>query len=81
VIPDILSAQKKDETVRVWSVGCASGEETYTIAMLLAEAMGLENFSTRIKIYPPTWIRTCAARLFSAGTMSFMMRPFHASTC
>jgi two-component system CheB/CheR fusion protein len=37
--------------VRVWSAGCASGQEAYTAAMLLAEAMGLEAFRERVKIY------------------------------
>jgi two-component system, chemotaxis family, CheB/CheR fusion protein len=35
----------------VWSAGCASGEEVYTIAMLLAEALGWEQFRERVKIY------------------------------
>ncbi|HEU4457194.1 MAG TPA: CheR family methyltransferase [Longimicrobium sp.] len=37
--------------VRVWSAGCASGEETYTLAIVLAEAMGLERFREQVKIY------------------------------
>ena len=37
--------------VRVWSAGCASGEETYSVAMLLAEAMGRDRFRERAKIY------------------------------
>jgi two-component system CheB/CheR fusion protein len=37
--------------VRVWSAGCASGEEPYSMAMLLAEALGREQFQNRVKIY------------------------------
>jgi chemotaxis protein methyltransferase CheR len=37
IIPDILS-RKTVRKVRVWSAGCASGEEPYSIAILLQEA-------------------------------------------
>jgi len=50
-LPKILAAKKKDEPIRVWSAGCASGEEAYSIAMLLAEALGPEAFRERVKIY------------------------------
>src|SRR5262245_5418060 len=49
-VPRILAA-KDDQPVRVWSTGCASGEEAYTIAMVLLEAMGEEAFKQRVKIY------------------------------
>lgn len=51
LIPTLLKAKKADEPVRVWSAGCASGEEAYTIAMLLADKMGNEAFKERVKIY------------------------------
>jgi two-component system CheB/CheR fusion protein len=49
-VPGILAAKGR-EPVRVWTAGCASGEETYSMAMLLAEAIGREEFRERVKIY------------------------------
>jgi two-component system, chemotaxis family, CheB/CheR fusion protein len=51
VIPQILARKRADEPIRAWSAGCATGEEAYTIAILLAEALGPEGFNARVKIY------------------------------
>lgn len=51
VIPRLLEARDRGGTIRVWSAGCASGEEAYTIAMLLADALGPDRFAERVKIY------------------------------
>ena len=51
IIPRIIHAKKTNETVRVWSAGCASGEEAYSMAILLAEALGENDFRNRVKIY------------------------------
>ncbi len=50
-IPALLDALGDDGPVRVWCAGCSSGEETYTVAMLLCEALGERAFLERIKIY------------------------------
>jgi two-component system CheB/CheR fusion protein len=52
IIPQIIEKRGEDETVRVWSAGCAAGEEAYTLAILFAEALGHEAVGDgRLKIY------------------------------
>jgi two-component system CheB/CheR fusion protein len=51
IIPDVVSTKQPDDPIRVWSAGCASGEEAYSIAILLSESLGPQAYRDRVKIY------------------------------
>jgi two-component system CheB/CheR fusion protein len=51
VLPGVLADRPASAPIRVWSAGCASGEEAYSVAMLLAERIGLEQLAVEVKIY------------------------------
>ena len=51
VLPQLIAGKPADQPLRIWSAGCASGEEAYTLAILLAEALGIEHLHQRVKIY------------------------------
>ncbi|HVG45355.1 MAG TPA: CheR family methyltransferase, partial [Longimicrobium sp.] len=46
-----LAERRTQGPIRVWSAGCASGEETYTLVMALAEVLGTEAVRERVKVY------------------------------
>jgi two-component system CheB/CheR fusion protein len=51
ILPRVIESKERYEPIRVWSAGVASGEEAYSIAMLLCEALGASEYRQRAKIY------------------------------
>lgn len=51
IIPRIIGNKQSDEPIRVWSAGCASGEEIYSLLILLAENLGIDSCLQRVQCY------------------------------
>jgi two-component system CheB/CheR fusion protein len=51
IVPRIVESKGNCDPIRIWSTGCASGEEAYTVATVFAEVLGEETFRDRVKIY------------------------------
>ena len=51
VIPKLLAAKPAGAGVRVWIPGCSTGEEAYSIAILLQERLEAEKQSYKIQVF------------------------------
>lgn len=51
IIPEIFANAPERDSIRIWVAGCASGEEAYSIAMLLDEEMRRQNLHLEIKVF------------------------------
>lgn len=52
VIPDLIRDRATGEAgVRVWTPGCATGEESYSIAMVLLDQLGAAQGDARVNIF------------------------------
>jgi two-component system CheB/CheR fusion protein len=51
VIPSLFDARDLDDTIRVWVCGCATGEEAYSIAILLLEESARHEFRPAVQLF------------------------------
>lgn len=50
VLPELLKENRQNRTLHIWSAGCSTGEEPYTISILCHEVLGYEISSWKIRI-------------------------------
>jgi len=52
VLPDLIAgARARGEELRLWSAGCATGEEAYSLAILVAEALGEDPGRLTVRLF------------------------------
>lgn len=66
VIPAMLGKERSDQGIRIWIAGCSTGEEAYSIAMLLHEATEALDAKPAVKIFA-TDVDKHAVEFASAG--------------
>ncbi|QPJ66467.1 MAG: PAS domain-containing protein [Candidatus Nitrohelix vancouverensis] len=71
ILPAALKSKKEGETFRVWAPGCSSGEEVYSLAILLRECLDTLNKRINIQIFgtdlDPHAIDAARAGLYPEG--------------
>jgi len=76
IIPRLFTGKPTDGVIRVWSAGCSTGEEAYSIAILLAEQQEALKQCFQMRDSPPI---LTARRLRPPATAS--IRPASPLTC
>jgi two-component system CheB/CheR fusion protein len=51
LLPKLLKRKNVGETLRIWVPACATGEEAYSIAMMLLEIQGSQTSNTPVQIF------------------------------
>ncbi|WP_210495853.1 CheR family methyltransferase [Microvirga antarctica] len=50
ILPEIIARKRGEKRLRIWSAGCATGAEAYSIAILLTELLGEDLANWRVRI-------------------------------
>jgi len=50
-LPKVFENKAQEDTIRVWVAGCATGEEAYSIAMILQEYIELHQHDVNLQIF------------------------------
>ena len=51
LIPELMSHKRHGDEIRIWSAGCATGEEAFSLAMSISEVLGAAVGNYEIKVF------------------------------
>lgn len=69
ILPSLVRRAAEQPEIRLWVAGCATGEEAYSLAMLLHEAATTQHYSGRLRVFA-TDVHRGALEIAGAGTYS-----------
>jgi chemotaxis methyl-accepting protein methylase len=51
LVPELLASKRRDEPLRAWCTGCTTGEEAYSLAMVLVEELEARGLTKPIQVF------------------------------
>jgi chemotaxis methyl-accepting protein methylase len=51
LVPELLASKPRDEPIRAWCAGCTTGEEAYSLAMVLVEELEARGVTRAIQVF------------------------------
>lgn len=62
IIPVLVRSRKDGETLKIWSVGCSTGEEPYSVSILIQEELRKQGKQLDVKIFATDIDKTALER-------------------
>ena len=74
VLPQLIARAGEGQELRIWVAGCATGEEAYSLAILVLEQMQQAKVQLKVKIFAtdvhPTSLETASNGVYSEASLS-----------